>query len=175
MKTGSFSKTILAAFAFLFIVPVTFAQKERGEVSKEKREKIEALKISFITTELELTPEEAEKFWPVYNEMEAKVKQEKKAKRVIVKDLKTNHATLSDADKKAKVMEMYDREQKEIEIRKEYFTKIGDKIGYTKATKLLSAEEKFKRELMKRLKEKNDQNPQKKNDQAPQKGTNKVK
>ena len=166
MKTVSFSKTIFATLAFLFIAPMTFAQKEKGEVSKEKREKIEALKISFITTELELTPEEAEKFWPVYNEMEAKIKQEKKAKRAIVSDLKANQATLSDSDKKAKVMEMYDSEQKEIEVRKEYFTKIGDKIGYTKATKLLSAEAKFKRELMKRLKEKKDQAPQKEQNQS---------
>jgi hypothetical protein len=160
MKTVSFSKTILTTLAFLFIVPVTFAQKERREEMKEKKEKIEALKISFITTELALSSEEAEKFWPIYNEMETKIRQEKKARRILINDLKTNHESFSDADKKSKVMEIYDHEQREIEVRKEYYSKIGDRIGYSKATKLLSVEERFKRELMRSLKEKGNQAPQ---------------
>ena len=34
----------------------------------KKREKIEVQKIAFITKQLDLTPEEAQKFWPVYNQ-----------------------------------------------------------------------------------------------------------
>jgi hypothetical protein len=37
-------------------------------MSKEQREKLELFKIQFITKKLDLTPAEAEKFWPVYNE-----------------------------------------------------------------------------------------------------------
>jgi hypothetical protein len=37
-------------------------------MSKEQRAQMESFKIQFITKKLNLTPEEAEKFWPVYNE-----------------------------------------------------------------------------------------------------------
>ena len=35
--------------------------------SPEKRERIKALKVAFITEKLELTESEAQKFWPIYN------------------------------------------------------------------------------------------------------------
>jgi hypothetical protein len=38
------------------------------QMTKEQRERLELFKIQFITKKLDLTPAEAEKFWPVYNE-----------------------------------------------------------------------------------------------------------
>jgi hypothetical protein len=37
-------------------------------MTKQQREKLELFKIQFITKKLDLTPAEAEKFWPLYNE-----------------------------------------------------------------------------------------------------------
>ena len=55
-------------FALLFFSSFsTFAQ---GEKMKEKREQIKAMKVAFITTELDLNSSEAEKFWPIYNAFE---------------------------------------------------------------------------------------------------------
>ena len=36
---------------------------------------LEAMKTTFITTRLQLTPQEAEKFWPIYNMYDSEVKQ----------------------------------------------------------------------------------------------------
>ncbi len=47
------------------------AQERRGG-NPEMFEKIKAEKISFFTSKLDLTPAEAQKFWPVYNEFEKK-------------------------------------------------------------------------------------------------------
>ncbi len=44
----------------------------RREPSPEMFEKIKAEKISFFTSKLDLTPTEAQAFWPVYNEFEKK-------------------------------------------------------------------------------------------------------
>lgn len=63
-----------------FIVTVFFAQAQERPMygqkmqppprpmNKEQREKLEFFRIQFITKKLDLTPAEAEKFWPVYNE-----------------------------------------------------------------------------------------------------------
>ena len=54
---------------FLFLSFNFYAQ---GERFKEKREQIKAMKVAFLTTELNLTSSEAEKFWPIYNTFDDK-------------------------------------------------------------------------------------------------------
>ena len=55
----------------IFAVSVLVAQERRGP-SPEMLEKIKTEKISFFTSKLDLTPVEAQAFWPVYNEFEKK-------------------------------------------------------------------------------------------------------
>ena len=40
---------------------------------KDRHEHIKALKVPFLTEELNLTPAEAEKFWPIYNVYDSKM------------------------------------------------------------------------------------------------------
>ena len=58
--------TIKKLFPYLFLLlsVITYGQNER---LKEKRDQIKAMKVAFLTSELNLTSDEAEKFWPVYN------------------------------------------------------------------------------------------------------------
>lgn len=58
---------ILGIFSFSGL----HAQDRRGD-NPEMFEKIKAEKISFFTSKLDLTPSEAQAFWPVYNEFEKK-------------------------------------------------------------------------------------------------------
>jgi hypothetical protein len=80
-------KKILCLFSFIVTVFVTQAQEQpmNGQnrpamrnrqgmempprpMTKEQRERLELFSIQFITKKLDLTPAEAEKFWPLYNE-----------------------------------------------------------------------------------------------------------
>lgn len=54
-------KRILFFSTFVMSMLVTVAQPPK------RIEKIEALKVAYISQSLALTPEEAQKFWPVYN------------------------------------------------------------------------------------------------------------
>ncbi|MBV5315907.1 MAG: hypothetical protein JZU47_21590 [Prolixibacteraceae bacterium] len=64
-------KLFLISMLTIFAVTVLVAQERRGP-SPEMFEKIKAEKISFFTSKLDLTPAEAQAFWPVYNEFEKK-------------------------------------------------------------------------------------------------------
>ncbi|WP_456379596.1 hypothetical protein [Lutibacter sp.] len=55
------NKTLLSLFALLLITSTVIAQQNN-------REKIKALKTSYITNTLNLSPKEAQQFWPVYNQ-----------------------------------------------------------------------------------------------------------
>ena len=63
-----FSKYFIVAVLALFSLTRTavFAHQEG-----DWREKMRAERVAFLTTAMELTPAESEKFWPVYNSMEA--------------------------------------------------------------------------------------------------------
>jgi len=65
---------------FLFVLLTTsfsFAQP----LLKHKKEQIKALKVAYITEELNLNSEEAAKFWPLYNAFEDKQKEFKQEKK----------------------------------------------------------------------------------------------
>ncbi len=65
-------KKLLLISALLFaMLSVSVAQEKRGP-SPEMFEKIKSEKISFFTGKLDLTPAEAQAFWPVYNEFDKK-------------------------------------------------------------------------------------------------------
>jgi hypothetical protein len=55
------NRIVIFTLVTLFIVTISSAQQ------KMNREKIQLLKTSYLTNALNLTPAEAEKFWPVYN------------------------------------------------------------------------------------------------------------
>ena len=51
----------------LVLLFVSFSFYAQSQSMKEKKEQIKSLKVAFFTTELDLTTNEAEKFWPLYN------------------------------------------------------------------------------------------------------------
>ena len=59
-------------------------------MNKVQRERLESFRIQFITKKLDLTPAEAEKFWPLYNEQKEasqNLMQEKKEDEIEVLDI----------------------------------------------------------------------------------------
>ena len=107
--------------------------------------KIQAMEMAFITKELNLSPDEAQKFWPVFNQYR--------------NDLKGMAG-------ERKVGDHLEKQQKMLDIRKKYredFTKV---MSHERANKVFGAEEEFKslvrREFQKRQSEKNQREPRKK-------------
>jgi len=95
MKIYNYSNMKKGILAFvslvIFSASALFAQNQN-------REKLESYKIAFFTQKLKLTPSEAEKFWPLYNELQeerAKVQ----AERVkLFRMLNQGSETLSDLE-----------------------------------------------------------------------------
>jgi len=67
-KLNTMNLKKLYPILFLFLSFNFYAQNDKEKDKfKEKREQIKTMKVAFLTTELDLTPSEAEKFWPLYN------------------------------------------------------------------------------------------------------------
>jgi hypothetical protein len=143
----------------LFLTPVVYGQPggDKRAIKQEREEKIEQLKIAFITKELDLTSTEAEKFWPAYNAMSAALKNEKKNRNKKSAALKQNYETMTDAEVKRDSEAILDSEIKEVTLKKEHMAKVAAIIGYKKTVKLLNVEQRFKRELLQKLKERKEE------------------
>lgn len=139
----------------LFLSPMVFGQPggNQPNTKKDREEKIEQLKIAFITKELDLTVAEAEKFWPAYNAMSSDLKKERKARKSKSNKLRKNYEAMTEAEVRKSSEDIMDSEINEVKLKKEHMKKIAAVIGYKKTVKLLSVEQRFKRELLKKLNE----------------------
>lgn len=129
----------------LWISVAGFAQPER--------DKVVALRMSFIQKRVELTSAEAERFWPLYNEYHDKL-------RALKRNLRQSYAARVNRLGEQQAEELYQLElltsQAETDLYKEYMAKIRAVIGVTKLARLHVAEEDFKKELLNTIREKSD-------------------
>ena len=136
-----------------------FAQRPNGQNGQRpNHDKIKALKTAHITERLDLTPAEAEKFWPVYNEFDKKLMDLRKKERNEVMGKLRNGGIDSLTDKEANIIidRMLVMKTSELEYRKELIADLKEVLPPKKIIKLNRAEESFKRMLLDRLKKHRD-------------------
>lgn len=132
------------ALCLILCLSISMLQAQRGDW----KDKMEAQKISFITQELDLSPKEAERFWPVYNEHQDK-------KRTLRQDRKRARDVLDLSEEEARqaVEDQLADEQALLDLKKEVADKYLDILPAHKVLALERAEMKFKKEMLLRLRE----------------------
>ncbi|MBI3883020.1 MAG: hypothetical protein HY305_02065 [Sphingobacteriales bacterium] len=122
-------------FLLLLTIAVVSANAQ-GEFDQgnTREQKIEALKVAFISRELDLTPDEAQKFWPVYNQYAKEI-------RATVKE--------DNGD-------VLERDEKVLNIRKRYKDQFIKVVGEERMNKLFGAEARFRQLLIKRMQHRQD-------------------
>lgn len=122
--------------------------------SKPDWDKIKSYKIAFITERLDLSPQEAQDFWPLYNEYEAQKIALHKREHSEIKDKIKNLETLSTAETKELLKQMGKLEDEKYRAQKVYIEKVSKTISAKKTITLLRSEEDFKRRLIKQYRQK---------------------
>jgi diadenosine tetraphosphate (Ap4A) HIT family hydrolase len=137
-------KILISIILNIFIVLPVLAQEHQ-----DKHKRVEALKASFITQKLDLTPQESQNFWPIYNQYQKEISALYRMKRQNQFNKKNNpNATLNnDLDLDAKILGVKKSYQKE-------FAKV---LPAEKVLALSQAEREFREQLIKELKERRDE------------------
>ena len=124
---------LIATFLFAF-ASSTFSQNGG---------RLEAYKIAYLTNKLSLTPQEAQRFWPIYNQYENELRAVRIESRQGGKD-------------------ELEREEKVLNIRKKYNTEFAKVISPEKVNTLFRSEKEFnalvQKEMMERRNNKKDKN-----------------
>ena len=121
-------------------------------IPEERMQEIKAQKTAFLTQRLDLSPAEAEKFWPVYNQFDKELDANRKEMRAEHKALKKD-TELTEAEASAAIDKEMVGRQKELDIRKKYAADFKKTIGAVKTLKLAKAERDFRKELIKRFRD----------------------
>jgi hypothetical protein len=90
------------------------------------REKLEAMEVAYLTRELNLSPDDAQKFWPVFNKY-----------REEVKAVNTNTA----------ITDPLDKQQKILDLRKKYRSDFGRVLGQERGQTVFNAEDQFRQKV----------------------------
>jgi hypothetical protein len=135
-------KYILILFIFLLF------QKGYGQ-GNDARERIEAARIALITERLGLTPEQAEKFWPVYNEYDQK-------RRDLSRDLQrarnqVDIPNMTEEQSKNLMNMSLDIKERQIQLEKQYGQRLTNVISAQQLLSLKKAEDDFRRMILRRL------------------------
>ena len=117
----------------------------------ERKEKLEALKRQYITTELELTVAEAEKFWPVFNEFETA----RKALRKSVKE--SSEKAMEPTASKEVVIESAEtiarKKKEEADLELKFIKDVMPIVGPQRTARLFEMEEEFTRRLLEEMRD----------------------
>lgn len=145
MKTKQLITVLFLMFS------ITFYSQE------SKKEKIKALKIAYITKDLNLSSSEAEKFWPVYNTFDEKQFTIRMVKmRKIRNELKSKPIDdFSDAEATALLNQIDVLEEESYQIKKKLVTDLQKIISPVKILKLKQAEDNFNKSLLKQYRKRN--------------------
>lgn len=140
----------------LCIMSIIHAQDPREDKMQNRermREKIEAQRIAYITSKLDLNADESVKFWPVYNEYTKKRMELRKSR----KDLR-DQEEMNEQDSKKYVEQQIEIQEKDLALKKIYYEKFGNILSSQKLAKLEEAEKEFTQEIIKNLKERRREN-----------------
>lgn len=148
MNIKNFLPILLLFFSFNF-----YAQ---GERMKEKKEQIKALKVAFLTTELDLTTSEAEKFWPIYNTFDDKQFELRHQKMKAFMNRMDDEGLDKMTEKEASnfLAQMESNEEELFLLRKKFISNLKTVIPATKILKLRKSEEDFNRKLLQQYRDK---------------------
>lgn len=92
------NKTIHIISISLLLIAHSFVALAQHEKPGDRWEKFRAEKVSFLTAKLDLTPEEAQNFWPVYNKMEKERLDAQMARRELEEQVRNATETMSDKE-----------------------------------------------------------------------------
>lgn len=122
----------------------------------QAKEKIESARIGFLTKRMGLTPDQAERFWPLYNEFITKREDAAREFKQFQAGLDTDAAT--EAQSRRLVELELETKQRRLDLEKDYSKRLLSVISTQQIASLRQAERDFRGILLRRLQQARQQN-----------------
>ena len=140
---------------FIIVLLLVFTGTFLMAQSKEALEKIESARIALITERLELTPEQAEKFWPLYREYSEKRKELRQ--EFVEARQSVDRKDMTEEESKMLLNKGLELKERQLSIDRTYADRLTRVISTQQLLQLRKAEDDFRRMLLERLERRRDQ------------------
>lgn len=137
---------------FILLITVIGLQGQKPNHS-EKLEKYRSEKVAFLTSKLDLNSSEAEKFWPIYNQLEQERWEIQKSRKAIEEKIRDAEVSLSEAEIVKLTRNFAGSMQKEAGIMVKYNEKFLKLLPPQKVLKLYQAENEFRVYMIKKFRD----------------------
>jgi len=151
MKFTNYYKSAAMKKGALILLSSMIVSLIPGSAQNPNMERLNAYKIAFFTKRLNLTPQEAEKFWPVYNEFQAKKIHTQQERALIAQTVNVNGSTMSEKELIDLGDKWVDLEVQEARLSQEFHIKVKTILPPMKIVRLYQAENQYKLQLLNEL------------------------
>ena len=117
------------------------------------REKLEAYKIAFFTKRLDLSPREAEKFWPLYNDYQKRKTEIQRDRTQINRQFNLDAANMSEKELLTAGDRLIELQVAETELAVTFHNNIKTVLTPEKVLRLYQSENQYRLQLLKQLQE----------------------
>jgi len=121
------------------------------------REKLTSYKIAFFTRKLDLSPREAEKFWPLYNDYQDRKAKIQMERVQLNRRVNQEGATLSDNELSAAGDKLIELQVAETELAVTFHKHLKEALPPAKVIKVYQAENQYRLQLLNQLQQRNPQ------------------
>ncbi len=106
-------------------------------------------KIAFITSRLTLSQDQAQRFWPMYNDFVARRRELNRSARLLRRD--ADNPSLSDAQLRDNFTQDFAIRQQQLNLEKDYFDRAQKVLTLRQLAQLYQAERDFTKEVLRRV------------------------
>ena len=117
--------------------------------SRETSERMEALRIAFMTERLTLTPEESKDFWPMQEAFEAQMEAQRDAMRN--KKDTFDAANASDAELQKFIEDLAEQRKSMVDLESDHLLAVSELLGAERALKLPEMQRELARNIRERM------------------------
>jgi hypothetical protein len=145
-------RSFILGSLLLAVVAAQPAQAQvRGRLGRPgaRISQLDNAKIAFITSRLTLSQDQAQRFWPLYNEFVAKRRELNRTARLLRRD--ATNAGLSDAQLRDNFTQDFAIRQQQLNLEKDYFERVQKVLTLRQVAQLYQAERDFTKEVLQRV------------------------
>jgi hypothetical protein len=120
-----------------------------GQAAGGRLNQLDNARIAFITSRVVLTQDQAQRFWPLYNEFIAKRRDLNRSARLLRRDATATN--LGDAQLRENFNQDFAIRQQQLNLEKDYFERVQKVLSLRQVAQLYQAERDFTKEVLRRV------------------------
>ncbi len=148
-------KRIYIIFLISLVPLMTFAQGHNGhgKMQKNSHEEMRAEKVAYLTTQIDLSINEAQKFWPIYNAYQKEFEALITEAHDIMAFIDDNESNLSNTEVETKIDRLIQIDLEKAAVTSKYHKLFKTVLSNEKIAKLYLAENGFRRHLLEKYRQ----------------------